>query len=129
VHVGQDDLSVTETRRIVGESCFVGKSTHSLAQATAALAEGADYIGFGPLFATGTKPDYVPVGLSEIEEVERRAAVPVFCIGGINLERLPQVLSAGARRVVIVSALLLAVDVRAYVKEVVVTMRRREDKG
>jgi len=61
--------------------------------------------------------------------VERRATVPVFCIGGINLERLSQVLSAGARRVVIVSALLLAVDVRAYVKEVVVTMRRREDKG
>ena len=57
VHVGQDDLSVAETRRIVGSSCFVGKSTHSLEQARAAMSEGADYIGFGPLFATGTKPD------------------------------------------------------------------------
>jgi thiamine-phosphate pyrophosphorylase len=127
VHVGQDDLSVAETRRIVGASCFVGKSTHSLAQATAALTEGADYIGFGPLFATGTKPDYVPVGLSEIAEVERRATVPVFCIGGINLERLRQVLSAGARRVVIVSALLLAEDVRCYVREVLAMLRNQDD--
>lgn len=127
VHVGQDDLSVAVTRRIVGASCFVGKSTHSLAQALAALAEGADYIGFGPLFATGTKPDYVPVGLTDIAEVERRAAVPVFCIGGINLERLPQVLSAGARRVVIVSALLLAEDVRGYVREVLAMLRKQDD--
>ncbi len=129
VHVGQDDLSVAETRRTVGASCFVGKSTHSLAQATAALAEGADYIGFGPLFATGTKPDYVPVGLSGIAEVERRAAVPVFCIGGINLERLPQVLSAGARRVVIVSALLLAEDLRGYVRGVLAMLRKQADAG
>lgn len=127
VHVGQDDLSVAETRRIVGASCFVGKSTHSLAQATAALAEGADYIGFGPLFATGTKPDYLPVGLSEIAEVERLATVPVFCIGGINLERLPQVLSAGVRRVVIVSALLLAEDVRGYVREVLAMLRKQDE--
>lgn len=126
VHVGQDDLSIAETRRIVGASCFVGKSTHSLAQATGALAEGADYIGFGPLFATGTKPDYVPVGLNEIAEVERCAVVPVFCIGGINLERLPQVLTAGARRVVIVSALLMAIDVRGYVRDVLATLRKQD---
>ena len=54
--MGQEDLSVAEARAIAGASCFVGKSTHSVAQARAALAEGADYIGFGPLFATGTKP-------------------------------------------------------------------------
>ncbi len=129
VHVGQDDLSVSETRRIVGASCFVGKSTHSLAQAMAALAEGADYIGFGPLFATGTKPDYVPVGLSEIAEVERMAKVPVFCIGGINRERLTQVLTAGARRVVIVSAFLLAEDVRGYVREVLAMLKELDDNG
>jgi thiamine-phosphate pyrophosphorylase len=118
VHVGQDDLSVDETRRIVGASCFVGKSTHSLAQARAAMSEGADYIGFGPLFATGTKPDYTPIGLDDIAEVQRVATCPVFCIGGINPQTLPQVLSAGAKRVVIVSAFLLASDVRAMVREV-----------
>jgi thiamine-phosphate pyrophosphorylase len=116
VHVGQDDLSVAETRAIVGPSCFVGKSTHSVAQARAALAEGADYIGFGPLYATGTKPDYVPIGLQGVAEVNGFANAPVFCIGGVNPARLPEILAAGARRVVVVSAFLQAPDVRAAVR-------------
>lgn len=118
VHVGQEDDSVARARAVVGRSCLVGKSTHSLDQAIAAAAEGADYIGFGPLFATGTKPDYVPIGLADIAEVHRRVSLPIFCIGGVNLPRLPQILQAGARRVVIVSALLLAADVRAEVRRV-----------
>ncbi|HSJ04280.1 MAG: thiamine phosphate synthase [Verrucomicrobium sp.] len=118
IHVGQDDQSVAATRAIVGPSCFVGKSTHSVAQARAAMEEGADYIGFGPLYATGTKPDYVPIGLQEIAEVHAFATCPVFCIGGVNPQRLPEIVTAGARRVVIVSALLLAPDVVAAVREV-----------
>ena len=117
-HVGQDDLSVAEARALVGSHCFVGKSTHSVAQARAAMAEGADYIGFGPLYATGTKPDYVPIGLQDIRAVHEFATVPVFCIGGVNPARLPEVLAAGARRVVVVSAFLCAPDVRAMVREV-----------
>ena len=116
VHVGQDDQSMAETRRVVGSGCFVGRSTHSVAQARAAIAEGADYIGFGPLFATGTKPDYVPIGLSDIATVHSFATVPVFCIGGVNNDRLDQVMAAGARRVVVVSAFLMAADVRAEVR-------------
>ena len=61
VHVGQDDLSVSEARRITGGGAVVGKSTHSVAQAVAAQEEGADYIGFGPIFATPTKPEYAPI--------------------------------------------------------------------
>lgn len=118
VHVGQDDLSVEETRRLVGASCFVGKSTHSVAQARAAMEEKPDYIGFGPLYATGTKPDYVPIGLEDIAQVEGFATLPVFCIGGVNRDRLPTILQAGARRVVIVSAFLLAPDVRAEIQTV-----------
>jgi len=117
VHVGQDDDAVAKARAVVGPQCFVGKSTHSLAQAVAAQAEGADYIGFGPLYATGTKPDYVPVGLGDIAEVHRCVAVPVFCIGGVNAQRLPEILAAGARRVVVVSAFLCAPDVRATVRQ------------
>jgi thiamine-phosphate pyrophosphorylase len=116
VHVGQDDRSIAETRNIVGNACFIGKSTHSIAQEKTALAQGADYIGFGPLFATGTKPDYLPIGLGDIAEVQRLATVPVFCIGGVNPARLPQILAAGARRVVVVSAFLLADDVRREVR-------------
>lgn len=116
VHVGQDDDAVAKARAVVGAACFVGKSTHSLDQAIAAQAEGADYIGFGPLYATGTKPDYVPIGLEDIAEVHRRVSLPIFCIGGVNAARLDEIVSAGARRVVVVSAFLLAADVRDEVR-------------
>ena len=115
VHVGQDDDAVARARAVVGPSCFVGKSTHSLAQAIAAQAEGADYIGFGPLYATGTKPDYMPIGLNDITEVHRRVTLPIFCIGGVNAARLDEIIAAGARRVVVVSAFLQAEDVSAEV--------------
>lgn len=117
VHVGQEDEAVARARAVVGAGVFVGKSTHSLAQAEAAQAEGADYIGFGPLYATGTKPDYVPIGLEDIAEAHRRVRTPIFCIGGVNAQRMPEILAAGARRVVVVSAFLQAADVRAAVRE------------
>ncbi|WP_395748149.1 thiamine phosphate synthase [Prosthecobacter sp.] len=117
VHVGQDDDAVAKARAVVGPECFVGKSTHSLAQAVAAQAEGADYIGFGPLYATGTKPDYVPIGLEDVAEVHRRVALPIFCIGGVNAERLDEIVAAGARRVVVVSAFLMAGDVEGEVRK------------
>lgn len=116
VHVGQDDLSVTKARAAVGSDCLVGKSTHSVAQAIAAEHEGADYIGFGPLFATPTKPEYTPIGTREIAELHARVRIPIFCIGGIKLENLADVIHAGARRVVIVSGLLQAPDVAEYAR-------------
>lgn len=115
VHIGQDDGSVAAARAVVGPACIVGKSTHSLGQALAAEREGADYIGFGPLFATGTKPDYRPIGLMHIAEAHRQVRVPIFCIGGINHERLGEITAAGAVRVAVVSDLLLAADVRKHV--------------
>ena len=116
VHVGQDDRSIAEVKAIVGENCLVGKSTHSVDQAVAAEAEGADYIGFGPLFATPTKPDYKPIGLAQIAEVHEKVRIPIFCIGGIKAANLAGVISAGARRLVIVSELLQAPDIPAYVR-------------
>jgi thiamine-phosphate pyrophosphorylase len=117
VHVGQDDDAVARARAVVGEQVFVGKSTHSLAQAVAAQAEGADYIGFGPLYATGTKPDYAPIGIQDIAQAHRDVALPIFCIGGVILPRLPEIVQAGARRVVVVSALLQAGDVRQSIQD------------
>jgi thiamine-phosphate pyrophosphorylase len=116
VHVGQDDAAIADVRAIVGPNCFVGRSTHSLAQARQAAAEGADYIGFGPLFATPTKPDYQPIGLADIRAVHAELTLPIFCIGGIKLHNLPEVIAAGARRVVIVSELLRAPDVAEYAR-------------
>jgi thiamine-phosphate pyrophosphorylase len=116
VHVGQDDDSILVVRQKAGRDLFVGKSTHSLAQAHKAQGEGADYIGFGPIFATPTKPDYRPIGLGNIRGVHLDVSVPIFCIGGINIDNLQQVIDAGAKRVVMVSALLKARSVVDYAR-------------
>lgn len=115
-HVGQEDPAIRDVREIVGAERMVGKSTHTVDQAIRAFYEGADYIGFGPIFATPTKPDYPPIGLEEIRRVHEAVRIPIFCIGGITLGNLPEVLSAGARRVVIVSGLLLANDITSYAR-------------
>jgi thiamine-phosphate pyrophosphorylase len=116
VHVGQDDESVAAVREKAGRPLIVGKSTHSLAQARAANREGADYIGFGPIFATPTKPDYKPIGLSDIEQAHVELALPIFCIGGITLDNLKQMIAAGAQRVAIVSGLLKAPRILEYAR-------------
>ena len=120
VHVGQDDGSLADVRKIVGPGVLVGRSTHSLDQVKQAKREGADYIGFGPLFPTGTKPGRPAIGLQDIAEAQKEAdGMPVFCIGGINGTTLPQVLQAGARRVVIVSWLLQQKDIAAAASAVI----------
>ena len=129
VHVGQDDLPVPRVREIVGPDAIVGLSTHSLGQAVAAVEAGPDYIGFGPLFSTPTKPDYTPVGLDEIREVHARVELPVFCIGGIKMENLPDVLAAGARRAVIVSGILQAADVADYCRKCRALLRDLAEEG
>jgi thiamine-phosphate pyrophosphorylase len=116
VHVGQEDDSVLIARQKAGRDLIVGKSTHHLAQAHATQGEGADYIGFGPIFATPTKPDYTPIGLSDIRQVHLEVCVPIFCIGGINIDNLQQVIDAGAKRVVMVSALLKAHSLVDYAR-------------
>lgn len=108
LHLGQDDGCLEEVRGVIGGEMLIGRSTHSLSQAKAALEEGADYIGFGPLFPTPTKKGRPGIGLNEISSVHDAVGVhiPVFCIGGIKPDNLQEVVRAGARRVVIVSHLL-----------------------
>ena len=120
VHVGQDGGSLAEVRRVVGEGVIVGRSTHSLEQAMQARREGADYIGFGPLYPTGTKPGRQSIGLADIAAAQEAAGdMPLFCIGGINEATLPSVLQAGARRVVIVSWLLQQEDIAGTAQAVI----------
>ena len=111
-----DSMSVAEARAAAGRPVLIGKSTHSLLQARAALQEGADYIGFGPLFATPTKPGRPAIGLQDIAAVHEEVSLPIFCIGGIKNENLPEVIAAGARRVVIVSGWLQAGDMPGAVR-------------
>jgi len=114
VHVGQDDDSVAVAREKAEHKILVGKSTHSLEQASAAQEEGVDYIGFGPIFMTPTKPDYKPIGMDDIKRVHTDVTLPIFCIGGIKIDNLGEVLAAGAKRVAVVSGLLKALDIAKY---------------
>ena len=120
VHVGQDAGPLADIRRLVGPEMIIGRSTHSVEQARRAKEEGADYIGFGPLYPTGTKPGRPAIGLQGISAVQELAGeMPVFCIGGVNADTLPEVLAAGAQRVVVVSWLLQQVDVAAAAQELI----------
>lgn len=121
VHLGQDDGSLADARAVVGDSMVVGRSTHSPEQARAALREGFDYIGFGPLFPTPTKQGRPGIGLENICMVEKEVGsqIPVFCIGGIKPGNLELVLASGARRVVIVSALLQAEHISSSTRSVI----------
>lgn len=113
VHIGQDDGALSVARKIIGPDRIIGRSTHSLSQARAALEEGFDYIGFGPLFPTPTKLGRPSIGLADVAIMQSEIGmkIPAFCIGGIKRANLPEVIAAGASRVVIVSDLLTAEDV------------------
>lgn len=112
VHLGQDDLPLREARRIVGKGCLVGASTHSREEAEAAVEQGADYIGFGPVFKTSSKDMPLdPRGLDALRDAASRISIPVIAIGGIREDNLRLVLEAGARGAAMISELADAGDV------------------
>ncbi len=112
VHLGQDDLPVSEARKILGAGKLIGISTHSIEQAMKAQQEGADYIGFGPVFGTTTKADAEEAkGLQALLEIKKNVKIPVVAIGGINLENLADVISSGADAVAVISAIVKAEDI------------------
>ncbi|GAA3555731.1 thiamine phosphate synthase [Amycolatopsis ultiminotia] len=115
LHLGQDDLPVPLARRVLGDDVVIGRSTHSAEQAAAAAAEdGVDYFCTGPCWPTPTKPGRHAPGLDLVRTTAASAtARPWFAIGGIDQERLPAVLDAGASRIVVVRALTGADDPKA----------------
>jgi thiamine-phosphate pyrophosphorylase len=122
VHVGQDDLSVVDARRIVGADAIVGVSTHTREQVAVALAQPVSYIAIGPVYGTHTKETgYEPVGLDIVTAIAATADanhIPVVAIGGITLETAPSVIDAGAASVAVITDLLQgdpSSRVRAYV--------------
>jgi thiamine-phosphate pyrophosphorylase len=126
LHLGQDDLPLGVARRILGAGPIIGVSTHSNDQADAAVAaSGADYFCAGPVWSTPTKPGRPPTGLGLISYAAGLAATrPWFAIGGIDEDTLPDVLEAGARRVVVVRAITEAADPGAAAARLAVLLDR-----
>ena len=112
VHLGQDDLPIAKAREILGREKLIGLSTHNLKQAIKAESEGADYIGFGPVFGTTTKADAEEAkGLQALREIRKSVNIPIVAIGGINIENVIDVISAGADAVAVISAIVKAGDI------------------
>jgi thiamine-phosphate pyrophosphorylase len=106
VHLGQNDLPLKEARKIMGRGRIIGISTHSLEQASEAERDGADYIGFGPVFTTLTKDAGRPKGIAMLREIGKQVNIPIVAIGGISLENISSVLQTGVDAVAVASAIL-----------------------
>ena len=117
VHLGQGDLSVKDARAIVGPEALIGVSTHSIQQARQAVLDGANYLGVGPTFPSGTKQFEEFPGLDLLRAVAAEIRLPAFAIGGIQPGNLAEVLSAGIVRVAVGGAIATAADPAAVVRE------------
>lgn len=112
VHLGQGDLPLDLARRVMGPDKLIGISTHNLDQVRDASAGKPDYLGFGPIFTPGSKQDHDPVvGLEGLRAMRRLTSLPVFAIGGIQIDQAGDVMRAGANGVAVVSAILKAPDI------------------
>lgn len=111
VHLGQGDLPLLLARKVVGQKMLIGVSTHNPEQVRLATAEGADYLGFGPIFSTRTKANHEPVvGIQGLAGVRSLTTLPIIAIGGIVPGSVPALQGAGANGVAVASAILEAVD-------------------
>ncbi|MFI5248207.1 MAG: thiamine phosphate synthase [Nitrospirales bacterium] len=118
VHLGQGDLPLNLARKVMGPDKLIGISTHNPDQVREATAGKPDYLGFGPIFKPGSKQDHDPVvGLEGLRAIRPLTSLPVFAIGGIQLEQVREVMRARADGVAVISAILKAADIKHVVKE------------
>ncbi|MDH5429503.1 MAG: thiamine phosphate synthase [Nitrospirota bacterium] len=111
VHLGQTDLPLTLARNLVGQEMLIGVSTHNPHHVQQATEGGADYLGFGPIFPTGTKSDHDPVvGIQGMKHIRNLTALPIFAIGGIRPDSVSELRRAGANGVAVASGILDATD-------------------
>ena len=119
VHLGQDDLPLAAGRKLMGEK-IVGISTHNIEQAREAERNGADYIGFGPMFGTSTKnTGFAPRGIEMLRQIRAEVKLPIVAIGGINEQNVQQVWQAGAGSAAIISDILGTDDVLSKTKRII----------
>lgn len=119
LHIGQDDMPLTVMRQLAGPDLMIGLSTHSPAQALAALSDGADYIGVGPLYATNTKVNVGdPLGLEYLDYVAANLDIPFVVIGGIKEQNLPEVVKRGARTIALITEIVGSSDIKGQIKRI-----------
>ncbi len=117
VHLGQDDLSLEEVRKIVGSRMLIGVSTHNINQVKEAIYAGADYLGVGPTFPSQTKEFTDFAGLNFVREVASETNLPWFAIGGLDASNLGQAFEAGASRIAVSATICDAADPRGVSRE------------
>ena len=123
VHLGQGDLPLDLARKVMGPDKLIGISTHNPDQVREATAGKPDYLGFGPIFTPGSKQDHDPVvGLEGLRAMRRLTSLPVFAIGGIQIDQVGEVMRAGANGVAVISAILKAPDISHAVKSFLAQM-------
>ncbi|WP_072691017.1 thiamine phosphate synthase [Rhodococcus marinonascens] len=126
LHLGQSDLPVPQARTVVGPDILIGRSTHNRAQASlAAIEDGVDYFCTGPVWATPTKPGRSASGIELVHSTaDSRPNRPWFAIGGIDEPRVPEILAAGATRIVVVRAITEADDPQAAARSLSILLRQ-----
>jgi thiamine-phosphate pyrophosphorylase len=118
VHLGQADLPLAVARKLLGKEKVIGLTVHSIAEARAAEAAGADYLGVSPIFTTRTKLDAgLPAGIQLIQQIKSVVKIPLVAIGGINLDNAPEVVRAGADALCAISAVVCRADVRTEIEK------------
>lgn len=117
VHVGQSDLAAGRAREVLGPDKLIGVSAHSVEEALAAQAAGADYLGVGAAFVTGTKADAAPISRDTIRAITAAVDIPVVAIGGISRDNITELAGCGLDGVAVVSALFAQKDVKTAAKE------------
>lgn len=117
VHVGQGDIPAKEVRRIIGPNKILGVSASTCAEAVKAVQDGADYLGVGAMFATGTKTDANLTPMKELIQIREAVRVPIVVIGGINRETAPLFTPTGVNGIAVVSAIIASHDIPAAARE------------
>jgi thiamine-phosphate pyrophosphorylase len=118
VHLGQDDFPIPLARELLGESRIIGGSAVTLNEARKCLDEGADYVGFGPVYPTTSKADAGPVaGINLMKEVIDKVPLPLIAIGGVNKDNTPEVIRAGAHGIAVISAVCCQQDPEQATRE------------
>jgi thiamine-phosphate pyrophosphorylase len=111
VHLGQDDFPIPLARRLLGEDRIIGGSAATMEEVGVCLSDGADYVGFGPVYPTGSKEDAGPVsGLDILKQVVETIPLPIIAIGGVDTDNTPHVIRAGAYGIAVISAVCCQAD-------------------